>query len=117
MGRCSDQRHPLPGSVHGQHGQSRRDDGGPGHGGDPLSRRPEMGDYLCFEEDCDENIVLRELLDKKLWQIPDRIRDKDAFEENINRALREHHPEYWRSRQQGLEREHTRSGPSRGAER
>ena len=51
-----------------------------------------MGDYLCFEEDCDENIVLRELLDKKLWQIPDRIRDRAAFEENINRALREHHP-------------------------
>ena len=76
-----------------------------------------MGDYLCFEEDCDENIVLRELLDKKLWQIPDRIRDRAAFEENINRALREHHPEYWRSRQQGLEREHTRSSPSRGAER
>ena len=39
-----------------------------------------MGDYLCFEEDCDENIVLRELLDKKLWQIPDRIRDRAAFE-------------------------------------
>lgn len=76
-----------------------------------------MGDYLCFEEDCDENIVLRELLDKKLWQIPDRIRDRAAFEENINRALREHHPEYWRSRQQGLERERARSGPSRGAER
>ena len=76
-----------------------------------------MGDYLCFEEDCDENIVLRELLDKKLWQIPDRIRDRAAFEENINRALREHHPEYWRSRQQGLEREHPRPGPSRGAER
>ena len=76
-----------------------------------------MGDYLCFEEDCDENIVLRELLDKKLWQIPDRIRDRAAFEENITRALREHHPEYWRSRQQGLEREHARSGPSRGAER
>ena len=61
--------------------------------------------------------MLRELLDKKLWQIPDRIRDKAAFEENINRALREHHPEYWRSRQQGLERERARSGPSRGAER
>ena len=75
------------------------------------------GGYLCFEEDCDENIVLRELLDKKLWQIPDRIRDRAAFEENINRALREHHPEYWRSRQQGLERERARSGPSRGAER
>ena len=59
----------------------------------------------------------RELLDKKLWQIPDRIRDRAAFEENINRALREHHPEYWRSRQQGLERERARSGPSRGAER
>ena len=103
----------------------------PGHGGIMVRRelaekvfRKEAlncgfteGAYLCFEEDCDENIVLRELLDKKLWQIPDRIRDRAAFEENINRALREHHPEYWRSRQQGLEREHTRSGPSRGAER
>ena len=77
----------------------------------------QRGGYLCFEEDTQEEVVLRELLDKKLWKIPERIKDKAAFEENINRALREHHPEYWRSRQQGLEREHARSGPTRGAER
>ncbi len=27
--------------------------------------------------------MLRELLDKKLWQIPDRIKDKGQFEENL----------------------------------
>lgn len=76
-----------------------------------------MGGYLCYEEDCDENVVLRELLDKRLWSIPDRIRDKAAFEENINRSLREYHPEYWRSRQQGREREPSRPAPARSAER
>ena len=52
--------------------------------------------FICFEQDTDEDIVLRELLDKKLWDIPDRVRDRAAFEERINNALREHHPEYWR---------------------
>ena len=32
--------------------------------------------YLCFEEDAQESVVLRELLDKKLWKVPDRIKDK-----------------------------------------
>jgi hypothetical protein len=59
--------------------------------------------HLCFEEDSAENVVLRELLDKKLWGIPDRVKDRAAFEENINRGLREYHPEYWRSRQSGIE--------------
>lgn len=76
-----------------------------------------MGDYLCYEEDCDENVVLRELLDKKLWNIPDRIRDKAAFEENINQSLREYNPDYWRSRQQGRERESARPAPARSVER
>ena len=76
-----------------------------------------MGDYLCYEEDCDENIVLRELLDKKLWSIPDRIKDKAAFEENINKSLREYNPDYWRSRQQGRERESTRPASARSVER
>ena len=57
--------------------------------------------YLCFEEDCNEAVVFRELLDKKLWEIPDRIRDKAAFEESINRALRLWNPNYWRSRERG----------------
>lgn len=28
------------------------------------------GGYLCFEEDTQEEVVLRELLDKKLWRSP-----------------------------------------------
>lgn len=78
-----------------------------------------QGDYLCFEEDCQENVVLRELLDKKLWKIPDRVRDKVAFEENINKSIREYNPEYWRARQEGLEKAPTRqeSVPSHSAER
>lgn len=63
-----------------------------------------QGGYLCFEEDCQESIVLRELLDKKLWSIPDRIKDKAAFEENINKSIREYNPDYWRARQAGLEK-------------
>ena len=59
--------------------------------------------YLCFEEDTQEDVVLRELLDKKLWQIPERIKDKAAFEENINLSIRRYNPEYWRARQSGLE--------------
>ena len=63
-----------------------------------------QGGYLCFEEDCQESVVLRELLDKKLWTIPDRVKDKAAFEENINKSIREHNPDYWRARQIGLEK-------------
>jgi len=59
--------------------------------------------FICFEEDTQENVALRELLDKKLWNIPDRIRDKAAFEENINKSLRQYNPDYWRARQAGLE--------------
>ena len=59
--------------------------------------------WLCFEEDSEENIVFRELLDKKLWNIPDRIKDKEAFEENINQDIRKYHPDYWRTRQAGRE--------------
>jgi hypothetical protein len=62
------------------------------------------GGYLCFEEDSQESVVLRELLDKKLWSIPERIKDKAAFEENINKSIREYNPDYWRARQAGLEK-------------
>lgn len=44
--------------------------------------------YICFEEDAQESMVLRKLLDKKLWKVTDRIKDKAAFEENINRSIR-----------------------------
>ena len=63
-----------------------------------------QGGYLCFEEDSQESVALRELLDKKLWTVPDRIKDKAAFEENINKSIREYNPDYWRARQTGLEK-------------
>jgi len=57
--------------------------------------------YLCYEEDSEESIVFRELLDKKLWEIPDRIKDKTAFENSIDKTLKEYHLDYWQSREQG----------------
>jgi len=57
------------------------------------------GGYLCYEEDADEAIVLRELLDKGLWAIPERVKDKARFEEIINNTIRDWNPEYWRSYQ------------------
>ncbi len=57
--------------------------------------------FLCFEEDTAEAIVFRELLDKKLWDIPDRIKDRAAFEAGIDQSLQRYHPDYWRSREKG----------------
>lgn len=59
--------------------------------------------YLCFEEDGQESVVLRELLDKKLWKVPDRIKNKADFEESLNQSIREYNPDYWRSRQRVIE--------------
>ena len=79
----------------------------------------QRGGYLCFEEDTQEEVVLRELLDKKLWQIPERIKDKAAFEENINLSIRRYNPEYWRARQSGLEAAQAarKEAPARQTER
>lgn len=77
-----------------------------------------QGGYLCFEEDCQESVVLRELLDKKLWAVPDRIKNKAAFEENINKSIREYNPDYWRVRQAGLEKAPvSQAAPTHSAER
>ena len=47
--------------------------------------------------------MLRELLDKKLWNIPDRIKDKAQFEAKLNQSIRQYNPEYWRARQRSEE--------------
>ena len=60
------------------------------------------GVYLCFEEDAAENVVLRELLDMKLWQIPDRIKDRTAFVENIDQNIQKYNPGYWSAREKRL---------------
>ncbi len=102
----------------------------PGHGGILVEHESTLylttaarkcgfrdGGYLCFEEDCDEQVVLRELLDKKLWQIPSRVTDPKAFEKAINDSLQEYHPEYWTARARALNRAKTPkkqiTGPAR----
>lgn len=63
------------------------------------------GGYLWFEEDCCEQVVLRELMDKKLWTPPaDRIKVAAAFERAIDRVLQACQPEYWASREKRLVR-------------
>jgi len=75
------------------------------------------GGYICFEEESGEAVVFRELLDKKLWDIPDRIKDKAAYEETrINGILREHYPEYMRSWHRGRETTQPRPVPAHCAE-
>lgn len=83
----------------------------PGHGGVMVEREQTKllsaaarkcgfrdGGYLCFEEDCDEQIVLRELLDKGMWKIPNEISDKARFEKELNDHIKMWHPEYWAAR-------------------
>lgn len=89
----------------------------PSHGGIMVSQEASVllspaarkcgfwaGGYLCFEEDADENIVLRELLDQKLWQIPQRIQNSAAFEADINRNIQTYHPDYWSARTARLQK-------------
>lgn len=84
----------------------------PSHGGIMVSRDASFklssaarkcgfwsGGYLCFEEDVDENVVLRELLDKKLWPIPERIKDREAFVAYIDQSVQTYHPQYWKARE------------------
>lgn len=90
----------------------------PSHGGIMVSREASIllspaarkcgfwaGGYLCFEEDAAENIVLRELLDQKLWQIPKRIQDPAEFEADIDRNIQTCHPDYWSARTARLQKE------------
>ncbi|MCL2587826.1 MAG: hypothetical protein FWD84_00275 [Oscillospiraceae bacterium] len=58
--------------------------------------------YLCFEIGCAEHIVMRELLDKKLWQFPDCVTERAKLEETINCSLQQRLPAYWESRQKRL---------------
>lgn len=38
--------------------------------------------YICYEEDAQESVVLRELLDKKLWKSLTALRTKDSLKKN-----------------------------------
>lgn len=54
------------------------------------------GRYLCFEEDCDEQVALRELMDKKLFKAP--VNDRfppGQYEKVIDASIQAYHPDYW----------------------
>lgn len=55
--------------------------------------------FTCFEEDTQAHVVMRELLDKKLWNIPPRVTDKVEFEKGLNASIKEYNPEYWQARE------------------
>ena len=61
------------------------------------------GVYLCFEEDCDGPVALRELMDKKLYQAPvNQYFGPGEYEKVIDRSLQHYHPEYWHVREKDL---------------
>ena len=64
--------------------------------------------FHCFEEDCDAQVVLRELLDKKLISKAFNL-DAEQLGEIVDRSLQQWHPQYWQAREKALskaEKEH-----------
>ena len=61
------------------------------------------GSYVCFEEDCDAQVVIRELMDRKLYRPPvnDRF-PQGKYESVIDESVQRNHPEYWSFRKNHL---------------
>ena len=75
------------------------------------------GGYLCFEEDCDAQVALRELMDKKMIQAPvNEYFGPGAYEAVINSSVQIHHPEYWQAREKAIS-EQKRQAKKKGRER
>ncbi len=73
------------------------------------------GGYLCFEEDCDAPVALRELMDKGLFKAPVNDHFKPGeYSQVIDRSLRSCHTEYWAAYVKG---QHKPSVKDRLAER
>lgn len=61
------------------------------------------GRYLCFEEDCDEQVAIRELMDKKLFKAP--VNDRfppGQYEKVIDASIQAYHPDCWNFRKTHL---------------
>ena len=64
------------------------------------------GQYLCFEEDCDAPVAIRELMDKKLLEpIVNEYFREGEYEACIDRSLKRYHPEYMKKREKALARD------------
>ena len=63
------------------------------------------GKYLCFEEDCDAPVAIRELLDKGIMKTPvNEYYKRGEYEAAINDSLKQWHPQYWQAREQRLQK-------------
>lgn len=61
------------------------------------------GNYLCFEEDCDAQVAIRELMDKKIITAPENEHfPPGKYEKVINASIQAYHPDYWTFRQHHL---------------
>jgi hypothetical protein len=61
------------------------------------------GRYLCFEEDCDAQVVILELMDRKLYQVPvNEHYPPGKYESMIDANVQRNHPEYWAFRKRHL---------------
>ena len=58
------------------------------------------GIYLCYEEDCQARVVLRELLDRDRQNVPSWVKDTVSFERDIDRSLQRYNPGYWEARRE-----------------
>lgn len=56
--------------------------------------------YLCFEEDCDAPVAIRELMDKGCCQPrTDQYYKPGEYSSAIDNSLKTYHPEYWAFRE------------------
>lgn len=61
------------------------------------------GAYLCYEEDCDEPVAIRELMDRGLYKAPvNAYYAPGKYEAVINDSLKSYHSEYWQAREKAL---------------
>lgn len=61
------------------------------------------GGYLCFEENCDSPVAIRELMDKGLYKAPvNQYYGPGEYEAAIDRSIQQYQPEYWAYRERKL---------------
>ena len=61
------------------------------------------GGYLCFEEDCEAPVAIRELMDKGLCKAPvNQYYSPGEYETAIDRSIQRYQPEYWAYRERRL---------------
>ena len=64
------------------------------------------GGYLCFEENCDSSVAIRELMDKGLYKAPvNQYFGPGEYEAAIDSSIQQYQPEYWVYRNARLKKE------------